>query len=584
MRQHHFHPMRPGQLYWPDLQRTRVYRHYFNHRYHLRTCEYSCALSNEPPVSTPLTVTNGISYVQADTQADCGGALPCTFCDPAQTCQVYCLPGYVLDTSSNPPTACIPAAPSCGSQSVCPSAYKVTTFDSYWNNGSSPGQCASCNTFICSYSIWVAPSTNNNLFVNLLTTYTRTVTLPPGNYYVKYASDDIGSVSVDGAVVCSNTNPGLYTFQNPQNCPFTIPVTSSNNHTITLQDTNLSGNNSSWCWNPAGVAVEVFNSGGVEVTDGNGPIDTSAAEAGKWTSTLACPTGQCWNCTTQQCQAAPVNPSPTTPIWNPMTGGFNYYYVGGGTDTYTPNTSLANNGTLKLAVQTLPNTGGMVNFGNLNLPSTVPAIVPLTFLQSSAAQTGVKGIQITNTFSNPNPLPQIGGNIVESVFFGESPNYDGQREYGIAFYTSNNSIYAYWSTNTNITNDPNPANNMKEGQYQLTGLSANVQYTFEMYPVSMGTNSCGFQVNVYQNGTLLTPPIPVLGVTNYGPNGVLDNGILTSDPTYCQALIGGTKGYVSANIVPDPASTCNSTCGGNNSCCSLPAGLYHKLQQVNIGQ
>ncbi len=107
-----------------------------------------CATGTSTPPTTGLTQNTAITYVNEPTQWSCDihPSIPnCTYCPPTgATCQVYCNPPYILNSTA---TACVlgftVAATSCSASTNLPAS----------PGGCSPSSTISCDVGSCSSSI-----------------------------------------------------------------------------------------------------------------------------------------------------------------------------------------------------------------------------------------------------------------------------------------------------------------------------------------------------------------------------------------------------------------------------------------------
>ena len=312
-------------------------------------------------------------------------------------------------------------------------------------------------------------------------------------------------------------------------------------------------------------------------------LSCTATTAGTYCSSGTCVNG---TCVANTCSAADTlsNGSCLVPL---TSNTLVNYYSYGGLQGISQSTTLGNGTTLQLpTLAPDPSQAGVVKLNG------TPLSTPVNFI-ATPQQTGVTGISFTGSFNAPSSmsLPSSvsgvnNGVIVESVFYNSSAMFNNfnadntanpGNEYG--FYMASpgdsgtyngvtgNSIWAYWGTNVN---DSGPV-----GVVQITGVNPNQPYTYQINPVCNGS-SCGFQINVTQNGSSVFNQYYDVG-TGGG------SGIMTSDPGFFSQIMGsngsGGTGYVTATI--QPANISWATAANN-----LPTdgSLSLNVQSISVGQ
>lgn len=143
----------------------------------------------------------------------------------------------------------------------CP-VFKVNTYSSAWG------------TFLQTYSIWSAPESDSDIFLNQDTTYSAPVTVPAdGTYTIKFSHDDEASLYVDGALIVSGEANNQTSFS-------THPVTlTAGKHLVRMIVKNLPQTSSTldvWRYNPGGAALTL--------EDGSGNILLSSDQTSSWLS------------------------------------------------------------------------------------------------------------------------------------------------------------------------------------------------------------------------------------------------------------------------------------------------------------
>jgi hypothetical protein len=258
----------------------------------------------------------------------------------------------------------------------------------------------------------------------------------------------------------------------------------------------------------------------------------------------------------------------------------NYWSIGGNPsslpDTALPDIQPAAY-TLSFPTTTLPGPGGSWTCNDTNYMTNTQ-----TFIESTQGA-GITGFKILGSFNNKTgPITDLtpAQNLFETVFFNENQCYTAgtalnpSREYGFFLTTTNNQIWAYWSTYTNNQTDVSGV------QFPIPTVSANTPYYFEIYPVLNNVeegidfpNGCGFQIYVWNTSGQLLSGYPfsldVDGATSSSPQGSLPSGgaaygigVTSRDGGFCSAIQADT-GYISANItnpynvsgsIPSPAT------------------------------
>ncbi|MGA2653052.1 MAG: hypothetical protein ABSF28_21230 [Terracidiphilus sp.] len=189
---------------------------------------------------------------------------------------------------------------------------------------------------------------------------------------------------------------------------------------------------------------------------------------------------------------------------------------------------------------------------------------PIAYTETNQG-TGITGLGFVGSFNSPYPLNDLAGNMLEALFFNDTQNYNGGREYGffLATYESNpqqaatfaDAIYVYWGTNENILAT------VVQAQQPLPNVYPDTEYYYYIYPIG-NQNSCSFQVTVQNTSrqTVYSQLIPV-DTDNYiaqtGSTLAPGTTITEEDSGFCGAVTSasGETGYVSANIQPDGALT-----------------------------